>query len=196
MRRCIAIGGVPGTGKTTLMRKFLGDVYLISAQLRKLVQGHILNEVIVLGDYSDTSKTFAGTDTFSMAVQPEAETFFTENKLNVVYEGDRIFNGSMLKHIQKEDYELLVLIIEADEKLLKERYAARGSDQSEKFINGRRTKYQNIKDDATLPVYVARHENSRDTDAIVHAMKEFLEKGTIDSCLQKVEHDSLDDFFS
>lgn len=196
MRRCIAIGGVPGTGKTTLMREFLPSIPE-SKDFRKLVKGHEFENYIVLGDYSDFSKTFSGTDVFSMSVQPEAEAFFKENEKNVVFEGDRIFNQKMLNFINDNGYDLLIIILEADENMLKKRYEERGSDQSEKFINGRKTKYENVKNNGAIPVYTAKHETEEDTKKIVEAMNAFLESGKIRSdILEKVEVNSLENFFS
>jgi cytidylate kinase len=195
VKRCVAIGGVPGTGKTTLMLKFMGDLTPIT-KLRNLVNGHVYKDRVVLGDYTKDG-SFKGTDTFSMAVQPEAEEFFKENKFHVVFEGDRIFNSKMLNFIQDNGYELLTIIIEAPEKMLKERYAERGSDQSEKFLSGRKTKYENIKNDASLKVYTAVHEEPLDTVKIAVAMLKFINDGIIDDgTLKEVKHDSLDDFFS
>lgn len=198
-QRCIAIGGMPGTGKTTLMRKFLGELPEVK-EFRKLVNGHEFDDLIILGDYSKVDEVFAGTDRFSMAVQPEAEKFFLENEKNVVFEGDRIFNSKMLNFIQNNGYELLVLILEASDETLKERYKKRGSDQSEKFISGRRTKCENIKNDTFLKcVYTMNVDILGEhvfLDDITMAMTDFLETGVVNGLFEKVEHSTLDDFFS
>lgn len=197
MKKCVAIGGIPGTGKSTLMKKFMSGKTLEFKELRKLVSGHVNEDLVILGDYTNLEHVFPGSDRFSMAVQPEAETFFLENNKNVIFEGDRIFNNKMLSFIRDNGYELLVIILEANEKLLKERYDLRGSDQSDKFINGRKTKYENIKNDSKLNVYIAMHETPKNTNEIIDSIDLYLKTGKIDyHVLKNVEHDSLEDFFS
>ena len=190
--RCIAIGGIPGTGKTTLMRKFLDGRDLKLKTFRKLVVGHEFDDLIVLGDYSDNESVFAGTDKFSMAVQSESDTFFKENTKNVVFEGDRIFNSKTLEPLS-ENYELLILILETEDSEVEKRYKERGSEQSDKFINGRRTKCENVKKNGNLKVHVTQHSKPEDTDRIVSGMNEFLKTGKIN--FELVESDSLGDFF-
>lgn len=192
-KRCVAIGGIPGTGKTTLMRKLLNSNISELKEFRKLVKGHEYDELIVLGDYSDNDKVFAGSDTFSMAVQPEAEAFFEENMKNVIFEGDRIFNSKMLEFIDSR-YDLLVVILEADDAVVQERYKERGSEQSDKFINGRKTKYENVKKNSNIKVCAVNHNDGNDTDGIIMGINNFLTLGKVD--FNYIETNSLDDFFS
>lgn len=197
MKKCIAIGGIPGTGKSTLMKKYMLNKNLEFKELRKLVSGHVNENLVILGDYSNLEHVFPGSDRFSMAVQPEAETFFLENNKNVVFEGDRIFNNKMLSFIRDNGYDLLIIILEANDKLLQDRYDLRGSDQSDKFISGRKTKYENIKNDSKLNVFIAIHETPKNTNDIVDAINFYLNTGKINpNVLKQIEHSTLDDFFS
>lgn len=148
MRKILAIGGVPGTGKTTLMRALmqsLGEwervkpVKLVDCEYNKS------HDLYVFGKY-DEGEVFAGTDKLSMAVQPEALQFIKNNQdLNVIFEGDRLFNGSFLRDLMDlPDTDLKVVLLTCPNKELTERYKARGSEQPEKFLQGRKTKYDNL----------------------------------------------------
>lgn len=145
MNRVIAIGGSPGTGKTTLMRKFMeGTEWAEVEPLKMLPCLHSKERrLYIVGKY-DPTEVFAGTDRLSMAVQPVAKKFFEETEDDIIFEGDRIFNASFLEHIQGLDKVLTIVYLLAGPKILKQRYKDRGSDQSETFLKGRETKYSNI----------------------------------------------------
>jgi len=146
MRKIVAIGGVPGTGKTTLMRKFMEDYEFIEDSPKKTLNmmRESNDKFCILGTYKD-DETFAGTDRLSMAVQPVAKEWLEETDINVLFEGDRLFNQSFLEHcIALPNTEVVITYIHAPQVILQERYTSRGSDQSEKFLRGRETKYNNI----------------------------------------------------
>lgn len=146
MRKIIAIGGEPGTGKTTLMREFMKGYEWKPVEVEKLVSAMYCEQLdlYVLGKYED-NQVFAGTDRLSMAVQPNAVKFVKETKSNIIFEGDRIFNQSFLEFlVEQPNTEVDIIYLTAYDATLKERYIKRGSDQSETFLRGRRTKYQNL----------------------------------------------------
>ena len=99
-RKLIAIGGSPGTGKTTLMRKFMEGKTWIECQPAKLVTAMYNEELdlYILGKYAE-GETFAGTDRLSMAVQPEVQAWIQTHNCNVLFEGDRIFNQIGRAHV-------------------------------------------------------------------------------------------------
>jgi|TARA_R110001592_G_scaffold9025_2_gene48459 hypothetical protein len=158
--KCVALGGIPASGKSTIVQQFfINNEYWNNFEYRRL-KGHYnktLN-LLIIGVYG-TAK-FAGTDKLSMSVQPDFESFIRANygKTNILFEGDRLFS---LKNIQFLDkyYELKVGIITS--KHTEDRHKTRRDNQSEKFIKGRITKINNIKQAyQRYTVYENNTENS------------------------------------
>ena len=162
MRKIIAVGGQPGTGKTTLFRKFIDNYEWNKCEPKKLLNALYCEEIntYILGKYED-GETFAGTDRLSMAVQPVAQEFVKESKSNILFEGDRIFNQSFLEFVMAlPEVDLQVVYLKVPDDLLKQRYIDRGSDQSEIFLKGRATKYNNILSNFELMSYITEFVNT------------------------------------
>ena len=98
IRKLIAVGGQPGTGKTTLFRKFMEGKTWIEVEPAKLVSAmyNVEMDLYILGKYQE-GETFAGTDRLSMAVQPELQKWIQTHNCNILFEGDRVFNQSFLE---------------------------------------------------------------------------------------------------
>jgi hypothetical protein len=98
-RKIIAVGGVPGSGKTTLFRKYMEDKSWTECAPAKLVVAsyNTDRDLYVLGKY-DEGETFAGTDRLSMAVQPPLQEWIASHNCNILFEGDpvipRVLYGS------------------------------------------------------------------------------------------------------
>ena len=114
--KVIAIGGEPGSGKSTLMKEILKHlekyVYIKCYDSFKLVPYIQCGSVYILGKY-DEGETFSGTDRMSMAVQPEAIKFLASlNKDSIIlFEGDRLFTSSFLEHcVENYDTEIIYQI--------------------------------------------------------------------------------------
>ena len=161
MRKIIAVGGSPGTGKTTLFRKFMEGKTWEKVEPKKLLPALYCKELdlYILGKYEE-GETFAGTDKLSMAVQPVATEFVKETTSNVLFEGDRIFNQSFLEMCMDLPVDLQVVFLKVPDGTLKERYAERGSDQSEQFLKGRATKYSNLLSNFELMPYITEFANT------------------------------------
>ena len=72
------------------------------------------------------------------------------------------------------DTELHVVYLKAPENVLQARYQDRGSDQSEQFLRGRETKYNNLLSNFELMSYITEFNNTNlDEQAKI---LEFLEK--------------------
>lgn len=156
MRKIIAIGGEPATGKSTIMKSFLSRVTdWENVMPEKLVPAMYSKEhdLYVLGTYAE-GEMFGGTDRMSMAVQPMATKFVQECKSNILFEGDRLFNQSFLELLADlPDTELEIIYIIANPNVIHDRHVSRNDSQSEKFIKGRVTKYENLKSNFILMGY-------------------------------------------
>jgi broad-specificity NMP kinase len=162
IRKLIAVGGQPGTGKTTLFRKFMEDKKWIECEPAKLVSA-MYNEdmdLYILGKYQE-GETFAGTDRLSMAVQPELQKWIQTHNSNILFEGDRVFNQSFLEFsMALPQTDLQIVYLKAPKEILEQRYVDRGSDQSEQFLRGRETKYSNLLSNFELMSYITEFANT------------------------------------
>jgi hypothetical protein len=159
--KVIAIGGEPGCGKTTLMRKIV-ERYNLQPHFDtvKLVPYHQNNNIYVLGKYED-AQVFAGTDRMSMAVQPEAIKFLATLPSDAIllYEGDRLFTASFLEDCV-EKYDTKIIYLGTEKSVRQERYKERGSEQDETWLRGRESKISNILTNFTLLFNIERFENN------------------------------------
>jgi broad-specificity NMP kinase len=162
VRKLIAVGGSPGTGKTTLFRKYMEDKVFQPVEPAKLVSAMYNTErdLYILGKYEE-GEVFAGTDRLSMAVQPAMQEWIASHNCNVLFEGDRIFNQSFLEFAMGlPDTELHIVFLNAPKAVLEQRYQDRGSDQSEQFLRGRETKYSNLLSNFDLMPYITEFTNT------------------------------------
>lgn len=163
--KVIAIGGNPGSGKSTLMKRLIGHY---SPEKKydefKLVPYLQINNIYILGKYDD-GEVFSGTDRMSMAVQPEAIKFLTSLPANavVLYEGDRLFTASFLENCS-EKFELRIIHLVTDADIREERYKERGSNQNETWLRGRESKINNILSNMLLMFYVEPFNNNNLSD--------------------------------
>jgi len=178
------MGGEPATGKTTVMFKLISmanDWRLVKPQkLLDAMYSKKLN-LFILGKYENDGNTFQGTDRLSMAVQPDAIKFFEDqmsyaDDVNVIFEGDRLFNGKMLDFLQEkfaDDFKVLILTVKKS--TLDQRHIDRKDDQDDKFKNSRATKISNIMGSLTLMDYIETmiNENIDDQSKIIDYIKKF-----------------------
>jgi uridine kinase len=174
--KVIAIGGEPGAGKTTLMKKLIEqfgvqpeyDSFKLVPYLRK-------DNIYVLGKYEE-GETFAGTDRMSMAVQPEAVKFLSSLPSDsvVLYEGDRLFNNSFLEHCN-DNYSLEIIYLKTDKTVRQERYKERGSNQNETWLQGRETKVANILTNMTL-MFITETFNNNNIEEQTKTINAILDK--------------------
>jgi len=173
MRKIIAIIGLPATGKSTIMKKFLEKASPTWECVEEvpLVTAHYspTRDVYVLGKYEEGEK-FPGTDRYSMAVQPAAIKFVQTCKDNIVFEGDRLNTVSFLEFLAEQpDTELQILVITANPAIIESRHKDRADTQSEQFKKGRETKIENVRSNFMLMdnIKTFEHNTPQDTDHIV-----------------------------
>jgi len=188
MVRVIAMGGEPATGKTTLMFKLISmadDWQTVKPEkLLDAMYSKKLN-LYILGKYVNDGNVFQGTDRLSMAVQPDATAFFSnlayesnadDHNVNVIFEGDRLFNGKMLDRLSElfpNDFSILILQVK--DSTLDQRHIDRKDDQDDKFKNSRKTKISNIMGSLVLMDYIQTmvNENLDDQAKIIDYIKKF-----------------------
>ena len=159
--KVIAIGGEPGAGKTTLMKRIIEKLNVQPEyDAVKLVPYLRKDDIYVLGKYEE-GEVFSGTDRMSMAVQPEAIKFLAMLPDNavVLYEGDRLFTASFLEHCL-ENYNLDIIYLKTTKETRQERYKERGSNQNETWLQGRETKVANILTNMSLMFNTLSFENN------------------------------------
>ena len=144
MMRCVAVGGEPATGKTTMMKEFFLRMKATHNLKQGLVRGHLNLEsnVALMGIYNDAG-TFLGTDRLSMAVNKDFQKFALNKRRHIIFEGDRLFGKDNLTMLSKH-YDLKIIVLAASEEEKHARHIARNDTQSETFLRGRATKIKNI----------------------------------------------------
>ena len=168
--KCVAIGGVPATGKTTLMKNIINILQPKKKFKYGLLRGYIQKDISILGVYK-ANDVFAGTDKLSMAVQKDYQKYIDKIMMNTIFEGDRLFTKNNLLDICKK-YKTKIIILENDKQTLQERHIERGDNQSEKFKKGRATKINNIELELELQPYITKyklnsHKESEDLAKVI-----------------------------
>jgi hypothetical protein len=182
------MGGEPATGKTTLMFRLISmaDDW-VTCKPEKLLDAMYSKKLnlYILGKYVNDGNVFQGTDRLSMAVQPDAEKFFSnlayesnadDHSVNIIFEGDRLFNGKLLDKLCNwfpESFKVLILTASHDTK--EQRHVDRKDDQDDKFKNSRATKISNIMGSLMLMDYIDTmvNENLDDQSKIIDTIKKF-----------------------
>ena len=161
--RCVAIGGEPATGKTTLVSDVFERLDSPKGFKFGLVRGHLNKDlnIALVGIYG-TGGTFLGTDKLAMNVNPHFYKYAEKQNRNIIFEGDRLFT---LKNVQMLQglYETRVIVLKAAPEVLHKRHTERGDGQSDKFLQGRKTKISNIEqglESACEVHYLRNHEDT------------------------------------
>jgi GTPase SAR1 family protein len=128
--------GEPGTGKSSLVRR-LTDGWAGMDSRMPFLHRRYENGVLVLGG---DREGFPGTDMLALDAQPRVIALFHEQQPPFVLgEGDRLANDKFFMAAQSIGYDLHIYHL-VGAGVARDRRAARGSQQDEAFIKGRRTK--------------------------------------------------------
>ncbi len=176
--RIIGVGGEPGTGKSELMKTILGQLGEGVKFKYELLRGNkYINldpKLLILGIYEE-GVLFCGTDRLSMiAIKSLKEfvRFCTDNdcflEYTILFEGDRFFKQDLFKTLESLNINYSLYILKVSEEVLSERRASRGeNNQTEKFLKGRRTMYENIERDFASNTKVFVNNKREDTSVII-----------------------------
>lgn len=185
--KCLAVGGPPASGKTSLMRRVVKE--LGPGKLKKtgllVYQEHPSSKCLVLGSYVKSG--FAGTDILSMAVQPIAlgvmQAWASSRELEdwtVLFEGDRLFNTSFLNDLVKIDnLDYYWIMLDASAEAQDKRHKERRDTQSEKWLKGRKTKAERLRN-SLEGVVVLKNETKEDLESNVNSILDMI--GLKDEC--------------
>ena len=166
------IGGVPCTGKTTLMRKIKTELLInkkLDDQDMNILKGYQdkKKENVIFGLYE--GDLFDGTDKLSMAVQPQAIDWLhkADTKIkNVFIEGDRLFKPSFIKACKNITSRVRIIVLEAGQETLDYRHATRKDEQSKEWLIAKKTTVDNIKKE--FPCHIFSNQNLNDQDIILN----------------------------
>lgn len=142
----IMIGGIPCSGKSTLMREIISELgSRFDIEPMKLFSCQKHNDILVLGRY-DEDESFGGTDRLSYGTIKKFREFIDQEHTNykhIIFEGDRFFRAVDIEWLlENHDAKVLILTVDAEEEL--RRHKERNDTQTEKWLDGRRTQIKNI----------------------------------------------------
>jgi len=141
-KRILAIGGVPGVGKTTLMNKIIKSYHPLKNFKYKEVRGQYcsLHNMYFIGKYDGSN--FAGTDRLSMSVNTSFVDMITKLPSGLfVFEGNRLFNQVLFDNFDCEIY-----LLTAKQHTIEKRRKRRGANQSKTFLKSICTKINRIQE--------------------------------------------------
>ena len=143
--------GVPGTGKTTLMREKLAKLRKVEQDelvAEGMVKYHRFNEqkVLILGIYDES--TFAGTDRLAKSCGPKFREWVVDNAESyegweLLLEGERFMNDKTMPSLFQQESMKLVCLKVTEEELVRRR-EARNNTQNETWLKGMTTRVQNV----------------------------------------------------
>lgn len=172
--KCVAIGGIPATGKTTLMKNIINILQPKKKFKYGLLRGYVEKNISILGVYKPND-VFGGTDKLSMAVQKDYQKYIDKIMMNTIFEGDRLFTKNNLLDVC-DKYETKIIILENDKQTLQERHIQRGDNQSEKFKKGRETKIRNIELVQELQPYITKYKlnSHKESEELARVIVQYL----------------------
>lgn len=139
--------GVPGSGKTTLVRE------LVLGRRRRVRTEPFAHTVYEDGlvQLGRDRAMHGGTDALSMSVQPKVLAALQARTWDrVLAEGDRLANVSFLTGARDAGYTVDVALLDVTPELAAERRGQRGTDQDERWLRGRHSKVENLRPLATI----------------------------------------------
>lgn len=151
--RILAISGVPGVGKSFLMKLLLAKLKGCLGEAAQARMGLVdyldFGSVAVLGKYAE-GDAFGGTDRLAMNVQEDAVRFMYKAEMEyeaVCFEGDRLCNAKYLKACNDYGSLRLIVLTVPPVVLAARRYGRNnevGKAQNPTWLKGRESKVANL----------------------------------------------------
>ena len=142
----IMIGGIPCSGKSTLMRSLIQEMGSHEdVEPMKLFPCQKHNDVLVVGRYP-IGETFGGTDRISYGAISKFRDFINQEvpkHKHIILEGDRFCRAKDIEWLLSE-HDAKVYILKVSPEVESERHTIRGDEQSEKWLQTRRTLISNL----------------------------------------------------
>lgn len=164
-RHLLYLIGIPGSGKSSIMRALLSQGHYTRWQQASEPCPHIIHQHPAEGLGSETGggwphilvelgvqrSSFPGTDGLRMDIMPEALKFLEVNPHPVVVaEGDRLSSVKFFKAARDNGYEVHIIWIDMPEEIAAARRELRGSHQHPSWVKGRVTKVHRLGQEAQL----------------------------------------------
>lgn len=149
-RRSLAyLIGVPGSGKTTLVRRLTRGLKPEVRTVPYVSWTHYSDDVCEIGH---DRETFGGTDALGMAAQKHVLSWLIQGEGHryryVLAEGDRLANEKFFEAVRKAGIDLNVYALLPPRKVIERRRAKRneaiGKEQNERWLKTRETKVANL----------------------------------------------------
>ena len=140
--------GMPGTGKTTVIKKLMEQVPFVRdeapIQLLETPSSTTDPKIRLLGVYED-DQVYSGTERLSMAVAPQAIKYLERKNDEIILgEGDRLNNKGFFRAALDNEVELHIIVLETSDAERQRRYDERGPNQKESFLKTVNTKVNNM----------------------------------------------------
>ena len=142
----IMCGGAPCSGKTTLIRAIIKELGSYEEyEPLPLFPCQKYGDILVVGRYLE-GQIFSGTDRLSYATIPKFRNFilqeYTKHK-HILIEGDRFFRAKDIEWLLV-NFVAKIYILKVSLEIEKQRHIARGDNQSEKWLQTRRSLINNL----------------------------------------------------
>lgn len=146
-RHLLYVIGVPGSGKTTLVRE------LVLGRRRRVIPAPFAHTVYEGGlvQLGRDRETHGGTDALSMSVQPKVVAALEAGAWErVLAEGDRLANVGFFEAARAAGYSVDIALLDVPLGTAADRRGERGTDQDERWLRGRVSKVENLREHANL----------------------------------------------